>query len=306
MKIEYSDMSRDGFLGCFYKAPVLSDKCIIAFIGDTGDDIMNKWSAKYLNSLGCHALCIGKWQDKSKLNGIYEWKLEYVENAVKWLRKKHICKIGIMGGSFGGNLALTAASLIPDISLVIAGCPNDVIMEGYKEGKKDGMREWCSGTSTYTWRGEPLTYQPYFLTEREYWDIYKNSSKKKRELNSRDIFIHSENSRPVPEECFIKTENIKGRILMFGADDDSMWETGKYIRRMEKRLREHNFKYPFECHVFKYGTHFVFPQSLLTGAFPIGSGILIKIFASGRKHPRECKESRINIDKIVKRTIAAW
>lgn len=65
---------------------------------------------------------------------------------------------------------------------------------------------------------------------------------------------------------------------MFAAEDDSMWETAKYVRRMEKRLKAHEFQYPFECHVFRYGTHFIFPQSLLTGALPVGNGLLRKQF----------------------------
>lgn len=306
MKREYTDLMKDGFSGCFYEASEPSGKCVIVFIGDHGDNIMNKWSAKYLNALGCHVLGIGKWQEREKRNGIYEWKLEYVESAVKWLRAKNIAKIGMMGGSFGGNLALTAASLIPDISFVSVFCPCDIVLEGFQEGKKDGMGEWCTGTSSYTWRGEPLPYQPYFLTEREYWDTYRRASKKYKELNSREIFIHSEKTRSVPEECFIKIENIKGKILMFAAEDDSMWETAKYVRRMEKRLKEHHFAYPFECHVYKYGTHFIFPQSLLTGALPVGSGLLIRLFASGRKHPKECRESRIHVDQVMRAAIREW
>lgn len=57
---------------------------------------------------------------------------------------------------------------------------------------------------------------------------------------------------------------------MIGADDDSLWEAGKYVRRMDQRLQ----KYPHECEyeaiTYKHGTHFVLPESMLRMALPIG------------------------------------
>ena len=41
----------------------------------------------------------------------------------------------------------------------------------------------------------------------------------------------------------IKIENIKGKLILLGADDDSFWEAGKYVRRMDQRLKER----PHEC-----------------------------------------------------------
>lgn len=306
MKREYTNAEKDGFYGCFYEAVQKSDKCMIILIGDTGDDAMNKWGARYLNSCDCHALGLGKWQDKRKDNGVYEWPLEYIEQAVNWLRQKGITKIGVMGASMGGNMGLAAASYIPDISLVVALCPCDMVLEGYHESKRDGMGEWCSGNSTYTWRGKPLAFQPYYCTAREYWDTYTISSKKHKEMRAIEIFRHSEAEKPASEECFIKVENIQGKILFFAAEDDSMWETAKYVRRMEKRLQEHSFSYPVESHIYQYGTHFVFPQTMLTGAFPVGSSLLTKLFVSGRKHPKECRQSRILVDEAVRKAIAQW
>jgi len=40
-----------------------------------------------------------------------------------------------------------------------------------------------------------------------------------------------------------KVENIKEKLILIGADDDSFWEAGKYVRRMDQRLQQH----PHEC-----------------------------------------------------------
>lgn len=41
--------------------------------------------------------------------------------------------------------------------------------------------------------------------------------------------------------------------------------------------------------------------------FPIGSGIFVKIaFQSARKHPKECLETRIDIDVRIRKAIEEW
>lgn len=56
--------------------------------------------------------------------------------------------------------------------------------------------------------------------------------------------------------------------------------------------------------VYKHGTHYVFPESMLKMIFPIGSGLLVKLsFKAGKEFPKECKETRIDIDKRVTKSI---
>lgn len=55
--------------------------------------------------------------------------------------------------------------------------------------------------------------------------------------------MDSEKKRKHAEDEMIKIENIKGKLILLGADDDSFWEAGKYVRRMDQRLKER----PHEC-----------------------------------------------------------
>ena len=59
---------------------------------------------------------------------------------------------------------------------------------------------------------------------------------------SRPMYDESEEKHPLREEEFIKVENIRGHIIFGGAEDDVLWDTCKYIRRMMKRLdaKEHS------------------------------------------------------------------
>lgn len=65
---------------------------------------------------------------------------------------------------------------------------------------------------------------------------------------------------PVQEEEKIKVENIQGKIVFVGAEDDVLWDTCKYIRRMEERLKVLPHQSSYELLLYKHGTHFVFPD----------------------------------------------
>lgn len=110
-----------------------------------------------------------------------------------------------------------------------------------------------------------------------------------------------------PEEEMIKVENIKGRLFLVGADDDSFWEAGKYIRRMDKRLQER----PHSCEhvplVYEHGTHFVLQESMLRMALPIGLKFVMRfIFKAAKDYPDECEAARKDIDRRLSAALKEW
>ena len=61
-------------------------------------------------------------------------------------------------------------------------------------------------------------------------------------INSRKLFDDSEAVHAITEEM-IKIEKIYGTLLLIGAEDDVLWDTAKYIRRMKQRMKEHPREY---------------------------------------------------------------
>ena len=105
----------------------------------------------------------------------------------------------------------------------------------------------------------------------------------------------------------IKIENIKGKLILIGADDDSLWEAGKYVRRMDLRLQECPHECEYEAIVYKHGTHFVLPESMLRMALPIGLKFVMRfIFRSAKKYPDECEAARKDIDKRLSAALHEW
>ena len=297
---------RDGFCGAWYPNPDGSNRALILMLGDSSEDRMAVSAAKWIHRQGCHALAMSP--DK-KDYGHHNYPLERFGKALEFLQSQGCEKIGIIGASTTGMLALVAASYYPEIRLTIAVSPSDFIMEGFYQDGKDGMRERPGDNeSSVSWQGKPLPYLPYAYRHPEYWQkIMEESKAGGDKIASRKMFDESERRNPLQEEEKIKVERIRGRVVCIGAEDDVLWDTCRYIRRMEQRLSETPHDNIFEAWLYEHGTHFAFPESMLKMMLPVGSGLLVKfMFRAGKEHPKECWETRLDIDCRLTELLRSW
>ncbi len=297
---------KDGFYGTYYENPKGADCAVIGLFGDDPNDYMAKCGAKWLHRKGVNVLCTspGK-KNYSHVN----YPLERIETAIKWLQNHGNRKIGIMGISTTGMDALVAASYFPDITLTVSFTGSDFVWQGFEQGKKDGCKEWpVPNASTLSWKGEPLAYMPFVYEHPEYWKKIEEETKGSGDIErSTCLFIDSEKAREHTEEEMIKVENIKGKLILVGADDDSFWEAGKYIRRMDQRLKERPHTCEYETLIYEHGTHFVLPESMLRIALPIGVKFVLKfVFRAAKEYPDECEAARKDIDKKVSAALKEW
>ena len=105
----------------------------------------------------------------------------------------------------------------------------------------------------------------------------------------------------------IKIEKIKGKLILLGADDDSFWEAGKYVRRMDQRLKERPHECEYEAVAYRYGAHFVLLESMLRMALPVGLKFVMRfIFRSAKEHPDECEATRKDVDRRLSTALHEW
>ena len=306
MKHIHFDVKTGGFYGAYWKNKKETNCAIIAMLGDDPEDYMAKSCVKWLMKKGVNVLTMSP---AKKNYSHHNYPLERVEKAINWLKNNGNGKIGIAGASTTGTLALTAASYFPDITLTIAMTPSDFIWQGFEQGKKDGCGEWpVEGESLFTYRGKSLPYMPFCYKHPKYWQVMHEEAKRTGNMTaSRKVFDDSEAAHPITEDEFIKIENIKGKLLMIAAEDDSLWNAAKYVNRADKRLSKKTHDCEVEALVYKHGTHFVFPESLLKKIFPVGAGTLLKMmFKAAKEFPKECKGTRIDIDKRASEAIKEW
>ncbi|MBR0341944.1 MAG: acyl-CoA thioester hydrolase [Oscillospiraceae bacterium] len=295
----------DGFYGVFYPNEKATDKAMIVMLGDSSDDRLAVSGAKWIHDNGCHALAMSP---SKKDYGHHNYPLERFGAAIAFLKNRGINKIGIAGASTTGMLALIAASYYPEITLTLALSPSDFVMEGFYRDGKDGMKERPGDNeSTVSWQGKSLPYLPFAYRHPEYWQKIEEESKAGGDMvASRKLFDESEIRHPLQEEEKIKVENIKGQIVFVGAEDDVLWDTCKYIRRMEERLDEKPHDCSYLSLTYEHGTHFVFPESLLKKLLPFGGDLMSLVFKAGREHPSECRAVREDIDRQLSTIIRQW
>lgn len=305
MQKQYFAPERDGFYGVYYPNSTSSGKTMIAMLGDSSDDRMVVSGVKWLHKRGCNVMAMSPGK---KEYGHHDYPLERIERAIAFLKARGDRKIGIVGASTTGMVALVAASLFPEITLTIALTPPDFIMEGFFKGDRDGAKEWPSDGSSLSWQGKPLPYLPYAYRHPKYWhQILADAKAGGDRIASRPMFDESERLHPVQETEKIRVEDIRGKVILVGAEDDVLWDTCKYIRRMLARLDALPHACEAETLLYEHGTHFVFPQSMLKTMLPVGSELLIRLmFKAGREHPAECKRTRLDIDKKLSQSIVEW
>ncbi len=306
MKKRVFRIGSDGFNGAWYPASKDSGRGMILMLGDSAEDRMAAMGAKWLNRQGIHVMAMSP---EKKDYGHHSYPLERFGMAIAFMKEQGCQKLGVIGASTTGMMALLSASYYPELTLTVAISPPDFVMEGFYQDGLDGMRERPGdGESTVTWGGKPLPYLPYAYRRPEYWQKIEEAARAGGDkIASRPMFDESERRHPVREEERIRVENIRGKIVFIGAEDDVLWDTCKYIRRMEERLIRLPHDSAFEAWLYRHGTHFVFPESLLKMILPVGSGLLVSMmFRAGKEHPEECQKTRIDIDRRLKKLLAEW
>ena len=296
----------DGLNGAWYPCPSGSRRGMILMLGDSSEDRMAKTGAKWLNGQGIHVLAMSP---DRKDYGHHSYPLERFGKAIAFMKAQGCEKLGVVGASTTGMMALLAASYYPELSLTIAVSPPDFVMEGFYRDGRDGATERPGDyESSVTWQGRQLPFLPYAYRHPAYWQkIWEEAKAGGDRVASRKLFDESERRHPLTEDERIKVERIRGKIICIGAEDDVLWDTCRYIRRMEERLETTPHDAVFESWLYEHGTHFAFPQSLLKRMLPLGSGLLVSLmFRAGKEHPKECRETREDIDRRLKQALSEW
>jgi dienelactone hydrolase len=188
--------------------------------------------AVWLASRGFAALALAyfRYEDlPPMLEGI---PLEYFGNALTWMMHQPEIlpdRIGVLGTSRGGELALQLGSMYPQIRAVVAYVPSDTRAAA------------CCGNTrlpyAWTWQGRPLAYLPP--------------------------------GRPASSEmrlqATIKVEQTHGPVLLISGESDGIWESSSMADEVMSRLKRAHFEYSFEHLKYPHAGHWAGSPEIIPG-----------------------------------------
>ena len=275
----HTTVKKEGFEGVLYPAQYRYDKVMIVVSGSNGGIKLTKQFAQIYANHGIPALAVAFFGTKQTGKNLDRVPLEYIENAIKWLKSRGYNKIGIDGASKGSELALLCASEFEKISCVIARVPSYFVSEGLVAC---GKSKKPSGTSCWRYKGEELSYAPY---------NYRSFNLPKIIAEEKELHLITINKeKTVRKENIIPVENIKGPVLLLSGKNDVVWPSYDSSVYIEKRLKENNFQYPYKHIAFEYIGHVMTDEI---------SWIYKLAFKDERRYKEECKKERVRLSLAI-------
>jgi dienelactone hydrolase len=179
--------------------------------------------------------------------------LEYFYGATDWLRERFgVPRIGLVGGSRGGEGVLLMAALNPEpFAAVVAGVPSNVPWPGCCSAEAFAAPAW-------TFQGQPVAGLGYAHDGSESF-VFEPAPGEEVDYArlTLDVMLN-------PGAAAIPVERIRGPVLPLSGDSDQLWPSAVAGEQVQRRLTEHGF--PFAVHHFAYpgARHAATSQMLVT------------------------------------------
>ena len=230
--------------------------------------------ARALAANGFAALTLAYFGYPGQPEELVDVPLETVERAIAWIKAHPKVKgdrVGLVGGSKGGELALLAATRSNDLRAVVALTPAAHAWEGHT------LRFFSPDykpVSSWSLAGKPLPYVPFKVSPED------KEKEKNGELPSFVPFFRdglAQADAATVAQAAIPVERIKAPILLVSGTDDRIWPAEEFCATIVARLKEAGFPHEVKHVSIAGGGHMSCIPSLVTA----NRGLLIDGDPSG-------------------------
>lgn len=212
---------------------------VIAVGGSEGGFITGDAYGKMLPQEGFAVLGIAYFGAEGLPPSIDRIPLEYFIKAIDFIDRDSRLdrrRIGLVGGSKGGELALVLASHEPRIRAVCAIVPSDVVWQSARLANNP--------TSSWTYRGVQLPFVPY------------KGPLMPASQRIVDLFELSLEQSSAVAAATIPVENIVGPVMLISASHDEIWPSKAMSERMVARLTAKKFDHSVQHLTYETGHGF--------------------------------------------------
>ena len=164
--------------------------------------------------------------------------LEYFATAVDWLKAQPSvdgARVGLMGTSRGGELALLLGATYPSLfRAVVANVPSNVVWPGLSNDAE---------VPAWTLDGKPIVSVPGYFSQADL------------ALSGRERFLKRLQDKTAAARAEIPVERIGAPLLLFSGKDDQMWPSDLFAARVVERLKGRGFTHPVEHYSYENAGH---------------------------------------------------
>jgi len=256
-RIAYLDLEKqdltEPIVGVFFKPQEVTEPTpALIVLGGSEGGYNQGWAAVLASKTRLPTLALAYFGLKGLPPTLENIPLETLEEAMHWLNQQPIVKkdyFGLIGASRGGELAILAASVFPQIKAVVGYTPSGVIWGGIGDEQ----------VPAWTYRGKPFPYL-MMMTNEEQHKLFLEAQEKSTTYIDEPSFLYSlkmQQSR-IPEAT-IPVEKSKAAFLLIGNPQDGVWPSQMLSKITIDRLQAHNHPRTFELLSYDNGGHMLIP-----------------------------------------------
>jgi len=261
--VKVLDVKEDGLIGQLYMpAGAGPHPAVLVLTGSDGG--INRTDAALLASRGFAAFALAYFRAEGLPDRLVEIPLEYLKKGIDWfVRQEGVDgkRLGVIGGSKGGELGLLLGATFPEIRAVVAYVPSHVAWQGISwSGPPPDAPSW-------SYQGQPVPYlrgqpTPAFLGQ------FMGGGGQPMKLL--DLYRSALDNQEVVERALIPVEKINGPVMLVSGREDALWPSTLMADKVIERLREHKHPFPRQ-HLAYDGAGHAIRKSFLPAAGTIAT-----------------------------------
>ena len=232
-------LEKDGLYGFLYHPAKGGPFPGVIILGGSNGGLY-EWLARAFASNGFAALTMAYFKYPNLPDELVEIPIEQFPKATAWLKAQPAVRpdrVGIVGGSKGGELALLLATRFNDFQAVVGWVPGAHVWEGLSQ--KFFSPDY-QPVSSWSFNGQALPFMHFKASPED------KAKEMKGELASYVVFHTNSLAQADPveiEKAAIPVEKIRAPILLVSGTDDQTWPSGEFCLAMMDRLKKAGFSF---------------------------------------------------------------
>jgi dienelactone hydrolase len=236
---------------------------------------LHERDAQVLAAEGFTVLALAYFGASGLPRGLVDIPVEYFSRALDVLSAQPAVgeRIGITGGSRGGEAALLVAAHDQRIGAVVSVVGSGVSTPGIDFGRGALLDILTDAPASWTLAGERLPYLQHVIPPAMVEQV-----EAKAPVRLAQAFPPPPSDREELDAVSIRVERIDGAVLLISATDDGAWPSEAYSQVAADRLRAANHPYAYEHRVLDSG-HLIAgpPGAAMTTTLSPGPGVTFEM-----------------------------